>query len=129
MQQQPEGSVSMDNAWRAAVERAKRGTEALIVTEAQVLELEGQLGQAHAEIGRLRLEVEQLQAQDNDQPEPPKSDRVVLADGSEVACWHTEPNSPCDWNVCRQKGGEDGQDQEQPAAAVGEAVPTHPFSD
>lgn len=90
MPQQPEGSVSVDNAWRAAVERAKRGTEALIVTEAQVLELEQQLAAAGAEIERLKREVEQLQ---------------------------------------EQEGGEHGQDQEQPAAAVGEAVPTHPFSD
>jgi hypothetical protein len=126
MQQQPEGSVSAGNAWRAAVERAKRGTEALIVTEAQVLELEEQLAQAGAEIERLKREVEQLQ-------EPTEeSERVVLADGSEVACWHTEPNSPCDWNVCRQKGvkSHGGQErQEQPAESVGEAVPTHPFSD
>jgi hypothetical protein len=23
-------------------------------------------------------------------------------DNPPVQCWHTEPNTPCDWNVCRQ---------------------------
>lgn len=24
------------------------------------------------------------------------------ADDEPVQCWHTEPGTPCDWNVCRQ---------------------------
>lgn len=23
-------------------------------------------------------------------------------DDDQVQCWHIEPNTPCDWNVCRQ---------------------------
>ncbi|MBK3625930.1 hypothetical protein JHN59_13965 [Streptomyces sp. MBT49] len=23
-------------------------------------------------------------------------------DDPPVQCWHTEPDTPCDWNVCRQ---------------------------
>lgn len=124
MQQQPERAVSAEHAWRAALTRAQRGTEALIVAEAQILELEGQLAQAGSEIERLRREAEQLQ----EQPEPGK---VVLANGDEVACWHTEPGSPCDWNVCRQKGvkTDAAEDQEQPAEAEREAVSPPPFSD
>jgi hypothetical protein len=25
-----------------------------------------------------------------------------LDDDEPVQCWHTEPDTPCDWNVCRQ---------------------------
>lgn len=32
-------------------------------------------------------------------PEPPAADED---DDPPVACWHTEPTTPCDWNVCRQ---------------------------
>jgi hypothetical protein len=25
-----------------------------------------------------------------------------VEDNPPVQCWHTEPSSPCDWNICRQ---------------------------
>lgn len=75
MQPQPEGSVSARNAWRAAVARAQRGTEALITVEAQVLELEEQLAQAGAEIQRLRKELEE-RGEDATQDEGPGAESV-----------------------------------------------------
>lgn len=51
--------VSAESAWRAAVERSKLLTEALIVAEAHALDLEDQLARALAKLdegrGRFRL--------------------------------------------------------------------------
>ncbi len=33
--------------------------------------------------------------QEGDAPQPEQDDPLVQ-------CWHYEPGSPCDWNVCRQ---------------------------
>lgn len=37
--------------------------------------------------------VQQRQGADASRPDP---------DDPPVQCWHTEPDTPCDWNVCRQ---------------------------
>lgn len=32
-------------------------------------------------------------------------ERPLMADDEDdpaVQCWHTEPDTPCDWNICRQ---------------------------
>jgi hypothetical protein len=39
-----------------------------------------------------------------DEAQPAFQSEVHAADEDSVACWHTEPDTPCDWNVCRQPG-------------------------
>ncbi len=29
-------------------------------------------------------------------------DETDTDEDDQVQCWHTEPTTPCDWNVCRQ---------------------------
>jgi hypothetical protein len=135
---QPE-PVSVEYAFRAAVAQSARLTEALIMAQAYGLEQSGRLErlerentELRTEVGDLRADLREARRSDPDvPPDPvPAPERVVLADGSRVACWHTQPGSPCDWNVCRQKGVRfSGETVEYPAAAVGEAVSPHPFSD
>jgi hypothetical protein len=47
---------------------------------------------ASAQLRRLAGE-----AQQDEEPETDEDD-----DNPPVQCWHIEPNTPCDWNVCRQ---------------------------
>jgi hypothetical protein len=50
-------------------------------------------------------------------PYPPVEDDT---DDPPVQCWHTEPHTPCDWNVCRQPerlaAGDYGTDPAEGAA-------------
>jgi hypothetical protein len=111
---QPQSEVSLQDAYEAARTRAARTTEALILAEAQIMSLTRERDTALARCEQLERELEDAtapaEAEDNE-------DRVQ--------CWHTEPDSPCDWNVCRQKGGgEDATEDTDPvgyAAAVGQA--------
>lgn len=43
-------------------------------------------------------------ALDSEQPAPgTAATQATDGDGDPpVQCWHTEPGSPCDWNICRQ---------------------------
>lgn len=113
--------VSAEHAYRAAVDRAMRVTEALIAAEARLLEVQGKVGRLEDENAGLRMELTDLREQHADR-----------AEACEPAgpCEHWSSPSPCDWNVCRQKGGgDDGSTGDGSPAAVGEAVPAHPFSD
>lgn len=74
MTSQPETSVGADEAYVAARARAWRITEALILTEAQVLSLQKQLGGAQAENASLRRRLAHLEGDDPNDPVPGVSD-------------------------------------------------------
>lgn len=57
--QQPETAVSAECAYQAAVGRALRTTEALILAEAQIVELHGQLNMRAEENDRLRQRLDE----------------------------------------------------------------------
>lgn len=60
--QQPETQVSPNAAWQAARERAMRTTEALIVAEARIIDLEEHVGKLAAERAMQDQEYRQLKA-------------------------------------------------------------------
>lgn len=33
-----------------------------------------------------------------------------MNEDEDVQCWHTEPDTPCDWNICRQPEKPDGRE-------------------
>ncbi|GHA01112.1 hypothetical protein ACFOOM_12395 [Streptomyces echinoruber] len=56
-------------------------------------------------------------------------------DDPPVQCWHTEPGSPCDWNVCRQPErlaagdrGTDPADRAQAVRTIAHHVPTEAYT-
>jgi hypothetical protein len=93
----------------------KRTTEALVMSEAHSLELAARVKWLESELALL----------DPQQPAsaPPDTNKPVCEH------WYSPEPGPCDWDVCRQKGGDDGQGEADDSASVGEAVPAHPFSD
>lgn len=60
-----------------------------------------------------------------DQPAPAAAtqatDPAPQADNQPVQCWHTDPDSPCDWDICRQPerlaAGDYGTDPREPRHA------------
>lgn len=71
--QQPETAVSAECAYQAAVGRALRTTEALILAEAQIVELHGQLNLRAEENGRLRQRLDEY-SKDREPEEPGEVD-------------------------------------------------------
>jgi hypothetical protein len=48
---------------------------------------------------------------------------------SDAQCWHTEPDTPCDWNTCRQPerlaAGDHGTDPAHDGISYGERFRTY----
>jgi hypothetical protein len=109
-----QAEVTAQEVYEAAEDRALRTTRALILAEAQVLHWKRLYVEAVNRAESLEAEVVDLGGRTTTEPEnDPDPD---------AGCWHTGPSSPCDWNVCRQKGEDDGQsDLDGSTTAVGQA--------
>lgn len=107
MQQQPETQVSQTAAWQAARDRALRTTEALIVAEARVVDLEAHVQELEVERSRTLREYEQYKILMERRTAKLKRRAEVAEEGNNDAA----------------------EDQEQHADSVGEAVHASPFSD
>lgn len=105
--QQPETQVSTNAAWQAARERAIRTTDALIVAEARIVDLEAHVRELEAERSHNAQEYERMKALYQRRIERlSQRAREAVQEVSDAA-----------------------EDQEQNSDAVSEAVHAHAFSD
>lgn len=116
MQQQPETQVSPNAAWQAARERAMRTTEALIVAEARIVDLEAHVQELGDEKRKLLREYEQL-------------DKWNTALGADIVLLQKRLRDYEDAYEGVKTNAAESEPCEPDTDAVSEAVHTHAFSD